>query len=169
MVTPRSDGSLWVTSAPPIATLPFVTLSRPAIIRNNVDFPQPDGPTNTVNSPASTSRSTPWMTLVSPKDLWMFVRLRSATDISPQCAGSTLRYRLDRPRANSMQKRQFRQGIRIRRAGPLTAVAARAMCRRIGDTGHSSSTARSRITLAMSQQRPVMPAVHIQISIEDSS
>ena len=37
------------------------------------------------------------------------------------------------------------------------------------EQGYSSSPARSRITLAMSQQRPVMPAVHIQISMEVSS
>ena len=33
-------------------------------MRSSVDLPQPDGPTNTTNSPSATSRSTPWMTVV---------------------------------------------------------------------------------------------------------
>ena len=36
--------------------LPSVISSSPAIILNNVDFPQPLGPTKTMNSPFSISR-----------------------------------------------------------------------------------------------------------------
>ena len=36
----------------------MVTSSSPAIIRNSVDLPHPDGPTMTNNSPSPTSRST---------------------------------------------------------------------------------------------------------------
>ena len=36
-------------------TVPDVIDSRPAIIRSAVVFPQPDGPTNTRNSPLATS------------------------------------------------------------------------------------------------------------------
>ena len=33
-----------------------MTSSRPAIIRSNVDLPQPDGPTKTVKEPSSDSQ-----------------------------------------------------------------------------------------------------------------
>ena len=36
-------------------------------MRSNVDLPQPDGPTSTVNEPSAMSMSTPWSTAVSPK------------------------------------------------------------------------------------------------------
>ena len=36
---------------------PSVMSSSPAIIRNAVDFPQPDGPTRIMNSPSPISRS----------------------------------------------------------------------------------------------------------------
>ena len=39
------------------APCPEVIVSRPAIIRSAVVFPQPDGPTNTTNSPSTTARS----------------------------------------------------------------------------------------------------------------
>src|SRR5689334_23549125 len=47
---------------PPICTSPEVSSSSPAIIRNRVDFPQPEGPTNTVKDPSSTVRSMPRIT-----------------------------------------------------------------------------------------------------------
>ena len=47
-----------VTSSSPMKILPSVTCSRPAIIRSNVDFPHPDGPTSTMNSPSGISRLT---------------------------------------------------------------------------------------------------------------
>src|SRR4029453_17111238 len=54
MAMSRWGGSKSVTSTPPIETVPSVTSSRPAIIRKSVDFPQPDGPTSTMNSPSAT-------------------------------------------------------------------------------------------------------------------
>src|SRR5438045_1106230 len=39
-------------------TSPAVTSSRPAMIRRIVDFPQPEGPTKTMNSPSSISSET---------------------------------------------------------------------------------------------------------------
>src|SRR5215470_8615705 len=48
---------------------PALALSRPAINRSSVDLPQPDGPTNTQNSPCSISRSTPSRTRVAPNHL----------------------------------------------------------------------------------------------------
>jgi peptide/nickel transport system substrate-binding protein len=48
----------------------------PAIMRNSVDLPQPDGPTNTTNSPSWISRLMSFDTTTSPQ---AFVTLRSCT------------------------------------------------------------------------------------------
>ena len=61
MAMPRSAGSTSLTTLPPIAISPPLMSSSPAIIRSSVDFPQPDGPTKTTNSPSATSRLAPWM------------------------------------------------------------------------------------------------------------
>ena len=45
-----------------IATWPPVMRSSPATMRSNVDLPQPEGPTMTMNSPSAISMSMPWMT-----------------------------------------------------------------------------------------------------------
>jgi len=45
---------------------PDVMSSSPAIIRSSVDLPQPEGPTNTTNSPDLIVRSMPWITLTAP-------------------------------------------------------------------------------------------------------
>jgi hypothetical protein len=50
-------GGSSVTTSSPIVIVPSVTASRPAIIRSAVVFPQPDGPTKTMNSPSSILRS----------------------------------------------------------------------------------------------------------------
>ena len=44
-----------MTSRSPISTRPEFTSSSPASIRSEVDFPQPDGPTRTRNSPSAIS------------------------------------------------------------------------------------------------------------------
>jgi hypothetical protein len=46
--------------APPLLS------SRPAIMRSVVDFPQPEGPTSTTNSPSATWRSMPWTAVTFP-------------------------------------------------------------------------------------------------------
>ena len=46
----RSFGGTLFTTLSPIAIVPSVMLSSPAIIRSAVVFPQPDGPTSTTNS-----------------------------------------------------------------------------------------------------------------------
>src|SRR2546426_10797672 len=48
----RSFGATSLTIRLPMRTVPDVGDSRPAMIRNNVDFPQPEGPTSTTNSAA---------------------------------------------------------------------------------------------------------------------
>src|SRR5262245_25076026 len=58
MAMSRWVGSKSVTSTPPIETVPSVTSSSPAIIRKSVDFPHPDGPTSTMNSPSATASVT---------------------------------------------------------------------------------------------------------------
>jgi len=55
----RSLGGVWVTSRSPMRIWPELTSSSPASIRSEVDLPQPDGPTRTMNSPSLISRSRP--------------------------------------------------------------------------------------------------------------
>src|SRR5215831_6763881 len=52
----RSLGGRSFTTRPPIEMVPEVTSSSPAIDRSAVDFPHPDGPTSTMNSPSFTAR-----------------------------------------------------------------------------------------------------------------
>src|ERR1700735_10986 len=74
MAMRRSRGDRCVTSCPPIRIWPEVGVSRPAIIRRRVVFPEPEGPRKTRNSPSWVSRltsltapSSPFLkTLVSP-------------------------------------------------------------------------------------------------------
>ena len=54
-----------IVREPSISMSPDVALSRPQISRSSVDLPQPDGPTNTTNSPSATARSMPWITRVA--------------------------------------------------------------------------------------------------------
>src|SRR6187455_769263 len=72
----RARGGSSLTTRPPIEISPPVIISSPAIIRRSVDLPQPDGPTNTTNSPERIARSIPWITCVSP---YALTTLRSST------------------------------------------------------------------------------------------
>ena len=51
---------------------PSVGTSRPDIILRRVDFPQPEGPTNTTNSPSFISRFMSFKTFTSAKDYNIF-------------------------------------------------------------------------------------------------
>src|SRR6187399_2227938 len=82
MARPRSDAGRPVTSWPSMAMLPALTFSSPAMMRSRVDFPQPDGPTNTTNSPSATFRSTSWITVIDPNDFLMPLSVSSAMGIS---------------------------------------------------------------------------------------
>src|SRR4051795_8574743 len=62
MAMSRSLGATSLTIRPPISTVPALGLSRPATMLSSVDLPQPEGPTSTVNSPLSMSRSIPFST-----------------------------------------------------------------------------------------------------------
>src|SRR5215831_9927927 len=52
----RSLGGRSLTTRSPIEMVPEVICSRPAMDCSAVDFPQPEGPTSTMNSPSFTSR-----------------------------------------------------------------------------------------------------------------
>src|SRR6476646_645448 len=58
MAMSRSGGGRSVTSRSPIEIVPSVISSSPAIIRRRVDFPHPEGPTSTMNSPSAIVRLT---------------------------------------------------------------------------------------------------------------
>src|SRR5579862_8288900 len=53
----RSFGGRSLTTSPPMEMSPALISSRPAIMRNVVDLPQPEGPTSTTNSLSGISRS----------------------------------------------------------------------------------------------------------------
>src|SRR6266508_500475 len=53
-------------SRSPRRIVPFSTVSRPAIMRNNVVLPQPEGPTSTMSSPSSIVRLIPSTALTPP-------------------------------------------------------------------------------------------------------
>ena len=52
----RSFGGRSFTTRSPMLIVPPVISSRPAIDLSAVDFPHPEGPTSTMNSPSFTSR-----------------------------------------------------------------------------------------------------------------
>src|SRR4029078_1551644 len=62
MAMSRSLGAMSLTTRPPISMVPALALSSPATMLSSVDLLQPDGPTSTVNSPLSISRSIPFST-----------------------------------------------------------------------------------------------------------
>ena len=82
MAMSRSFGDTPATSRSPISIMPSLGLSRPAMMLSSVDFPQPDGPSRTVNSPLSIVRSMPLSTLTAPNRLCS-PRMRSAAMRSP--------------------------------------------------------------------------------------
>src|SRR5919109_4522541 len=82
MAMPRFAGGTALTSVSSILTLPEVASSSPAMTRSKVDFPQPEGPTKTTNSPSFTSRSMPFSTSTLPKDFLMFSSFSEPTGSS---------------------------------------------------------------------------------------
>src|SRR5215831_11053759 len=82
----RSFGGRSLTTSPPIEMLPEVTSSSPAIIRNVVLLPQPDGPTSTTNSVSGISRSMLWTASTSSKRL---TTLRNTTSAIGSALGGS--------------------------------------------------------------------------------
>src|SRR5262249_54530918 len=74
----RADARKPVTSSPSSRMRPEVGNSRPAIMRNVVVLPQPDGPRMTKNEPWSTVKSTPFTAVKFPNALAIFSILISA-------------------------------------------------------------------------------------------
>src|SRR5690606_22958960 len=83
----RCEGSRLVTLRPLIKTRPASGSSSPAIMRNRVDSPQPDGPSKAVNQPLRICRLIPLITLWSPHDLRTLsssmATSASAADVQP--------------------------------------------------------------------------------------
>ena len=69
MAMSRCLGGMSLTIWSPIHTSPSVGSSRPAIIRSNVDFPHPEGPSSTMNSRSPMSRTTLSTAVTSPNRL----------------------------------------------------------------------------------------------------
>src|SRR5215471_709956 len=67
---------------------PSVTSSRPAIIRKSVDFPQPEGPTSTMNSPSGIINVTSSTARTPPAN--SFVTWSSSIAAIPTCAASSV-------------------------------------------------------------------------------
>src|SRR6476619_3061883 len=86
----RSFGAIFVTSRSPMKICPSLTSSRPASIRRVVDLPHPDGPTSTMNSPSSISRSIPGTAGLSAPGYQRcaFWKLTVAMFVSPSPAGT---------------------------------------------------------------------------------
>src|SRR5262245_29730057 len=70
----RSIGGKSLTSSSPIQTSPAVASSSPAAIRSTVVFPEPDGPTSTMNSPSMISRSSESTAFVPPGNVFVSCR-----------------------------------------------------------------------------------------------
>ncbi len=64
----RSRGWTPFIRAPPMRISPSVIVSRPAVIRSSVVFPQPDGPRRTTNWLSGIVKEMSSMTFTGPKD-----------------------------------------------------------------------------------------------------
>ncbi len=85
----RSAGGSSSTRRSPIWISPPSISSRPAIIRSSVDFPQPEGPRKTMNSPDSMVIVTFSITRTLPKCLLTLTSLMSAKTSSPGANSGT--------------------------------------------------------------------------------
>src|SRR4051794_18266312 len=83
----RSLGSTSLTTRSPILMTPALGCSSPAMMASSVDFPQPDGPSSTMNSPSSTASEIPSSTDTAPKVLRTSSIVRRAMAASFERAG----------------------------------------------------------------------------------
>src|SRR5689334_17473470 len=84
MAMSRSLGGTSLTTRSPIRRVPEVISSRPAIIRRLVVFPQPEGPTSTMNSPSPISRLRSFTAWKSPYILLTFSNVTVAMAEPPR-------------------------------------------------------------------------------------
>src|SRR5687768_15957719 len=87
MAMPRARGGRLVTDRPLILISPWLGVSRPAISRSSVVFPQPDAPRSTRNSRSATSRSTACRAVTAPKRL-AIARIAMSAMASPRNASA---------------------------------------------------------------------------------
>src|SRR6185503_16952490 len=80
----RSLGAMSLTTRSPIFRFPSEISSRPAIIRRLVVFPQPEGPTSTMNSPSPISRLRSFTAWKSPYILLTFSNVTVAMAEPPR-------------------------------------------------------------------------------------
>src|SRR5882672_8992969 len=77
MLTSRSVAGTRVTSLPPMRICPLVAISRPAMSRRVVVFPQPDGPRRVTSVPAATVNETSRTATTGP---YALVTRRNSTE-----------------------------------------------------------------------------------------
>src|SRR5512144_1794117 len=80
---PRARGGRSVTTLPPMSTSPRVGSPSPAIIRRSVDFPEPEGPRKTRNSPSRVTRLTSLTAPSSSPLVKILVSPRASTTATP--------------------------------------------------------------------------------------
>src|SRR6185503_11410809 len=81
MATPRARGGISLTTSPPINKSPLVCCSSPQMMRRNVVLPQPEGPSNTMNSPSGTASEMPLTAGTSPN--FLTISFVNTADIEP--------------------------------------------------------------------------------------
>ena len=86
MATSRRCGGTRVTSRPSNQTLPALGVSSPAISRNNVLLPEPDGPSTTSSSPALMVKSNGWSAAIPPGKSFASCRSSIWANGDPQTA-----------------------------------------------------------------------------------
>src|SRR6266550_604102 len=86
MAISRSFGCRWFTTLPPMAMVPALISSSPAIMRSVVDLPQPEGPTSTTNSRSLMDRLMSLTATTWPYTLCTLLSAMSAMRLDPQPA-----------------------------------------------------------------------------------
>src|SRR4051794_39893369 len=105
---------------------PVVTPSSPASIRSVVVFPQPDGPSSTMNSPSRMSSDRTSTTHAPPN---VFVTLRNSIPISAfHCSHRQSAYEILLQRECKHQNRYDRHRRRVTHHAPLDLVLRDASC-----------------------------------------
>src|SRR5688500_10461550 len=128
MAMSRSFGGRSFTTRPPIEISPALIGSSPAIMRNRVDLPQPEGPSRTTKLPSSILRSMPWITSTSPKLFLMLRTVTAAIALALPCTAGMRRQdpvgNLDKPRAAPRLRHEGRQRLHARCEVPHVGDAA---------------------------------------------
>src|SRR5215471_5887790 len=92
----RSLGATPFTTFPPMAIAPEVGSSSPAIIRRAVVFPQPEGPTRTMNSPSAIVQVSASTAVVPFGKTFVTSWKATSATITTSCAGSCASWQHDR-------------------------------------------------------------------------